>query len=241
VFFFTIASIKYALSLTTLPLWITPELNQWINLLALGFVLIFFIFLNLQVFKAYSTFDTALPLSFPLKQGTYYIGHGGNSSLVNHHYKYQAQRFALDIVKLNRWGCRARGLYPFELNKYEIFDSELYSPCDGEIVQIENELPDNIPPHRDNINLAGNNIAIKTDKYLVVLANMRINSILVTQGQLVKKGQLIGKVGNSGNTTEPHLHIHAVQGEDLENLFQGIGVPIIFEQKFLVRNSLFKA
>ncbi|MGF2037283.1 MAG: M23 family metallopeptidase [Nostoc sp. CmiVER01] len=240
-FLFAIATIKYALSFTILPLWLNPELNQWSDLLAVGFVLIFFMFLNLKAFKAHSTFEPSISLSFPLKQGTYYVAHGGNSSLVNSHYKNQAQRFALDIVKLNLWGIRARGLYPSELNRYEIFDNELYSPCDGEIVNITNELPDNIPPLKDDINLAGNKIVIKTDNYLVVLAHIRISSIIVTQGELINKGQLIAKVGNSGNTTEPHLHIHAVQGEQLEDLFHGIGVLIIFDGRFLVRNSLVKA
>jgi hypothetical protein len=117
---FAVAGIKSALSLPSLPLWIKPELNQWVDFLALGFVLILFMFLYLKAFKAYSPSEPSISLSFPLKQGTYYVAHGGNSSLVNHHYKNQAQRFALDIVKLNRWGVRARGLYPSELNRYEI-------------------------------------------------------------------------------------------------------------------------
>lgn len=238
---FATAAIKYALSLPTLPLWIKPELNQWVDLVAVGFVLTFFMFLNLSALKGYATSQPSISLSFPLKQGTYYIAHGGNSSLVNHHYKNQAQRFGLDIVKLNGWGVRARGLYPHELNRYEIFGEQLYSPCNGEVVKITDELPDNIPPDRDRINLAGNNIVLKTDRYLVVLAHMKINSIIVREGELLKKGQLIGEVGNSGNTTEPHLHIHAVQGEELENVLKGIGVPIIFDDRFLVRNSLVKA
>jgi hypothetical protein len=236
-----IAATKYALSFSTLPLWIKPELNQWVNLLAAGFILTLFMSLNLSAFKAYSTPEPSISLSFPLKQGTYYVGQGGNSSLVNHHYESQAQRFALDIVKLNGWGIRARGLYPSELNRYEIFDDELYSPCDGKVVKITDELPDNIPPHTDSINLAGNHIVIKTDKYLVLLAHMKINSIAVREGESLKKGQSIGKVGNSGNTSEPHLHIHAVQGEEIEDVLKGIGVPIVFDNRFLVRNSLVRS
>ncbi|WP_260412143.1 M23 family metallopeptidase [Alkalihalobacillus sp. TS-13] len=49
-------------------------------------------------------------------------------------------------------------------------------------------------------------------------------------GGFVKKGEEIGLVGNSGNTSEPHIHIHA--GKD------GKGVPIRFNGRFLVRNSL---
>lgn len=238
---FAVIATKSVLLLSTLPLWLKPNFNQWINLLALGCLLAFFMSLNLRILQGSPISEPTIQLSFPLKQGTYYIGQGGNSSLVNYHYENQAQRFALDIVKLNRRGVRARGLYPSELTKYEIFDDELYSPCDGEIIKITDGLPDNIPPDTDSVNLAGNNLVIKTDKYLVVVAHMKMNSIVVKEGELIKKGQLIGKVGNSGNTTEPHVHIHAVQGEEPENVFKGIGVPMLFDNRFLVRNSLVKA
>jgi murein DD-endopeptidase MepM/ murein hydrolase activator NlpD len=89
--------------------------------------------------------------------------------------------------------------------------------------------------------LAGNNIAIQFGSYIVLLAHIQMNSILVREGESIEKGQLIGKIGNSGNTSEPHLHIHVVQGEDLENVFKGVGVPIVFEDRFLVRNSLVQA
>jgi murein DD-endopeptidase MepM/ murein hydrolase activator NlpD len=46
----------------------------------------------------------------------------------------------------------------------------------------------------------------------------------------VKEGQRIGRVGNSGNTSEPHLHIHAER--------DGAGVPLRFDGRFPVRNDL---
>lgn len=66
----------------------------------------------------------------------------------------------------------------------------------------------------------------------IYLAHMQKGSVKLTSGDRVEVGETIGKVGNSGNTTEPHLHIHAeIDGE---------GVPILFDGKFLVRNSLVK-
>ncbi|WP_425492702.1 M23 family metallopeptidase [Lysinibacillus agricola] len=50
------------------------------------------------------------------------------------------------------------------------------------------------------------------------------------KGEKVKEGQILGKVGNSGNTSDPHLHIHAEK--------DGKGVAITFNDRFLVRNSL---
>lgn len=49
-------------------------------------------------------------------------------------------------------------------------------------------------------------------------------------------GQPVAEVGHTGNSTEPHLHIHAeVYRDDLQ---QYVGVPILFDGKFLVRNSV---
>jgi murein DD-endopeptidase MepM/ murein hydrolase activator NlpD len=45
-------------------------------------------------------------------------------------------------------------------------------------------------------------------------------------------------VGNSGNTTEPHLHIHASKSGTPDNLTSGIGLPILFNERFLVRNDI---
>lgn len=66
---------------------------------------------------------------------------------------------------------------------------------------------------------------------------MRQGSVAVREGDAVTTGQLIGAVGNSGNTTEPHLHIHAVRAET-DNSISGTGVPIFFHGRFLVRNSV---
>lgn len=59
---------------------------------------------------------------------------------------------------------------------------------------------------------------------------MMRESVAVDSGHAVAGGAPIGRVGNSGNTTEPHLHIHATRG--------GHGVPVTFDGRFLVRNSL---
>ncbi|MGI9182408.1 MAG: hypothetical protein ACR2H9_18165 [Longimicrobiaceae bacterium] len=48
----------------------------------------------------------------------------------------------------------------------------------------------------------------------------------------------LGRVGNSGNTTQPHLHIHGERGGTATSILDGEGVPIRFDGHFLVRNSL---
>ena len=237
---FAIAATNSLLSVADLPLWTHPNANQRFNLIVYGFLIALFAAQSVEGLMARAVPAPSLSMTFPLKQGSYYIGHGGSRKVVNHHYPSEAQRFALDIVRLNRWGLRARGVYPVSLEKYEIFGDNLYSPCDGEIVRAVDGLDDLIPPNTDRENLAGNHVIVRCGDYLVAIAHMKQNSISVKAGDTVTSGQLLGKVGNSGNTSEPHLHIHAVKGRDLDDVLKGTGVPLSFNNKFLVRNDVIK-
>ena len=184
------------------------------------------------VFTSYSVKEQAIDLAFPLKDGTYYVGHGGNHVQLNYHQAHPPQKYALDILGLNKLGTRAIGLYPKDLGKYEIYEHNLFSPCDGSVIETRNDLPDLTPPEMDPENAFGNFVALSCNGHdaIIYLAHMQNGSVSVTEGEKVTTGQLLGKVGNSGNTTEPHLHIHAE--------LDGVGVPITFERKFLVRNSI---
>lgn len=196
-------------------------------------IIVFGVF-NVFAIKSYTTDEAAIELSFPLKDGTYYIGHGGNHVQMNYHHAYLPQQYALDILKVNKLGFRAKGLYPKELENYQIYEDDLYSPCKGKVVEAENELPDFIPPEADPENATGNYVALSCENTdaILYLAHMQKGSVTVTQDEIVNVGQKIGQVGNSGNTSEPHLHIHAEK--------DGIGVPIKFNNRFLVRNSLMR-
>lgn len=192
--------------------------------------------------SGYFTANEAIELSFPLKGGIYHVGQGGSTVLVNYHAAYAPQAYALDIGRLNRFGYRAAGLYPRELEKYAIFGDTLYSPCTGVVVAARDGLPDYEPPERDPDHPEGNFVTIRCDganDVDVILAHMQQHSVLVNEGDVVAVGQPIGKVGNSGNTTEPHLHIHAERLVELpDGTEEWVGVPIRFDGRFLTRNSL---
>jgi len=179
-------------------------------------------------------------LMFPLRNGTYHIVHGGSSASMNHHYQVKAQKFALDIVKVNSWGIRASGLMPVDLSSYEIFGDKVVAPCTGEVISVENNLTDNVPPNMDPDNFIGNNAILYCDGDSILLAHLKKDSLVVKVGDQVEKGACLGEVGNTGNTTEPHLHIHAVKGKFIKVIEIAItaeGVPILFDNKFLIRND----
>ncbi len=59
-------------------------------------------------------------------------------------------------------------------------------------------------------------------------------------GGRVDQGLVIGCVGNSGISSQPHLHIHAARGGDPKGIWDGEGVPFLLDGKFLTRNRLLR-
>lgn len=195
-------------------------------------LLIIFGAYNMLVLSSYTTDEQAIELEFPLHNGTYYVGQGGDHVQMNYHHAYEPQKYALDILKLHPLGYRATGLTPKDLEKYEIYADELFSPCNGTVLEAVNDLPDLLPPATNPDQPAGNHVALRCEGVdaVIYLAHMQHGSLTVKAGDAVQVNQLMGRVGNSGNTSEPHLHIHAEK--------DGQGIPIKFDGSFLVRNSL---
>lgn len=195
-------------------------------------------FLGLTLRGFFYPAQMAVDLAFPLEDGRYYVAQGGNFPLLNYHNTHPTQRYALDIVALNPLGLRASGTNPGDLEKYEIYGKTLYSPCDGVVLEAVDNLPDLIPPATDRENPPGNYVVIGCRDVRVVLAHMKPGSLMAGEGDPVSAGQPLGQVGNSGNTSEPHLHIHAekpVPG----SAFGNEGVPMRFNGRFPVRNTVF--
>ncbi len=178
--------------------------------------------------------DGARQLSLPLRDGWFMVAQGGGNFLLNHHSDHRAQRYAADIVALTGWGFRAQGVLPEDPAAYAAFEAPVVSPCDGSVVEARDGLPDLRPPASDRANAAGNHVVIDCGAMLVELAHLREGSIVASPGDGLAVGDPIGKVGNSGNTTEPHLHIHAVDP------INGEGVQIAFDGEMPVRNRTFR-
>jgi len=179
-----------------------------------------------------------IELQFPLKGRMFVIGQGGDAIILNGHHGHPAQRYALDIIAINAAGHNASVLFPDSADDYVVWSAEVISPCDGEVVWARDGLEDAPGAQRDRDTPAGNVVAIDCGDATVFLAHLQNSSVAVSEGQRLSAGDHVGLVGNSGNTTEPHLHFHAeagpFQGEQSENP----GVPIVFEGRFLVRNDL---
>lgn len=186
----------------------------------------------------------AVDLSFPLKGGRFAVLHGGGAAL-NHHHVVPAQAHATDIVALNRRGRRASGVRPEALDAYEIFDRAVVAPCDGIVSGMSDGAPDAPIGRVDPLKPAGNHVllfcAVGDAGITLLLAHFRPGSVAVICGDRVRRGTLLGRVGNSGNSTEPHLHIHAVRGHETDPgavLATALAVPLTFDGRFLTRNAV---
>jgi hypothetical protein len=188
----------------------------------------------------------AVDLAFPLRSGTYLVVNGGGNELINAHYKtIEGQRFhpwrgqsnGVDIEKLNRLGLRARGLLPARLSAYGIFGEPLYTPCAGKVIVTQEGVEEMTPPEMDRRNMAGNYVVLSCGRAWVVLGHLQKGSVRVRQGDRLEEGQLLGQVGNTGNSGEPHLHIHAQRPGTEQAPLSGEPLPIRFEERFPVRNA----
>ncbi len=147
-------------------------------------------------------------------------------------------KYAVDIEKLNILGMSSKGLLPLELEKYEIYHQEILSPCDGKVVEVVDGLRNEMPWTGNYPYNVGNHVAIVKGDICVILGHMQKGSIPVKEGNSVKTGDVIGKVGSSGMADQPHVHIQAMKvGEGA--LWTWEGVPILFGGKNPVKNSLF--
>ncbi|MCP5558308.1 MAG: urea transporter [Verrucomicrobiaceae bacterium] len=95
------------------------------------------------------------------------------------------------------------------LEDFATFDTPVIAPCDGTIARSTDRVQDNEPGRNNPETNWGNFVLIQSDAGpLVMLAHLRHESILVTIGQRVQRGDLLGKCGNSGRSPIPHLHLH---------------------------------
>lgn len=191
-------------------------------------------------------------VAFPMGPGTYQVVNGGATQAVNAHLMtleprtdrqraYRGQSYAVDLIKLGRLGLRAPGWRPRLPSKYEIFGEPVFAPCHGRVLRAIDGMPDMPVPEVDTSRLEGNHVFIDCAGVGVLLAHLKQDSIRVRAGEPVTLGQHLGRVGNSGRSTEPHLHIHAQRIGPDEAPFSGEPLAVTLDGQFAVRNQRIKA
>jgi Peptidase family M23 len=228
------------------------QLESSINLGVLGAVALLAAYagyLGIAGLKGRSPADqTVVNITMPLAQGSYLIAQGGSNKTVNEHYTtlnetvpryaaWRGQSKGLDIISIDRFGLRASGLLPENPAEYFTFDTPVLAPCDGPVVEALDGIRDMPVPQMDREHMLGNHVIIQCDGFFVVLAHFKKGSVLVSKGQMVKAGDKLGGMGNSGNSAEPHLHIHAQRDLPAGSPISGEPLALSLDGKFYVRND----
>lgn len=165
-------------------------------------------------------------LKLPFK-GEWTVVWGGDTKELNYHVESVAQKNAFDIVIKDVKGNSFKT--DGKTNEdYYAFGKEIIAPGDGEIVLVVDGVKDNKPGELNPVYIPGNTVIIKTaqNEYLF-FAHFKQHSIKVKEGQQVTQGQLLGLCGNSGNSSEPHLHFHI---QNVENMNVATGVKCYFNK-----------
>ena len=124
---------------------------------------------------------------------------------------YIAQRYAIDWVRLNADGKTYSG-DPKDNKNYRAYGAEIHAAGAGVVTQIKDGIQQNVPGETRAVpmtleTLAGNYVLVEIgDGLFAFYAHMQPGSLRVKVGDRVRRGQVLGLVGNSGNSSEPHLH-----------------------------------
>lgn len=147
----------------------------------------------------------------------WFVFWGGTNKLVNYHYEYENQRYAYDFVIINE--NRSYESDPTLNESYFAFGKEYLAPAEGVVVSMENNVEDNEPVGTFNEQQPLGNYVILDhgNEEFSYLVHFKHQSIVVKKGDKVKQGDLLGLVGNSGNSSEPHIHFHVADSPDPMN------------------------
>lgn len=159
---------------------------------------------------------------------------GGATEEQNYHVNTRNQRRAVDLVILDAEGKSHRG--DGKVNEdYYCYGKEVLAPVDGTIITVIDGVPDNAPGSMNSYSAVGNCIIIEhAAREFSVLAHLQPHTVKVKPGDKVKTGQLLGQCGNSGNSSEPHLHLHLQNTAALQD---GTGFTPYFQKVRVTREG----
>lgn len=157
-------------------------------------------------------------------EGEWYVYWGGREIAENYHAADPAQRFALDLLVMKDGSSHQDN--PTKPESYHCWGQEILAPADGIVAVAVDGLPDQAIGATDTTNPAGNHVVLDFDHgEFGFFAHLQQGSLKVAAGDTVSRGQTIGLCGNSGNTSEPHLHFHL---QTSPTFGEGEGLPVQF-------------
>jgi hypothetical protein len=165
--------------------------------------------------------------------GTWYVYNGGVTPETSHSWDLLAQRYAYDFVVADGQRARHAPDSGDAVSDYWTYNQEILAPAEGVVRQVRDGVRDAPGVGTGWVDwlsrdFRGNFVVIQHAPHeYSLLAHLVPGSIVVAPGQRVQSGQPIGRCGNSGHSTEPHLHF---QLQDHPDFYRAVSLPISFGQ-----------
>lgn len=167
-----------------------------------------------------------LPFERPADDGRWYVAWGGRTAIENYHVRAADQRFAYDFLVM-RGDAVAAGEGARNEDHF-CWGEPVLAPAAGTVVKAVGGHPDNERPgaNSEGVPPPGNHVVIAHGEgEYSLIAHFQAGSLAVREGQRVEAGALLGRCGNSGRSSMPHVHYHLQTGAAFG---EGVGLPAFF-------------
>ncbi|MBF4574298.1 M23 family metallopeptidase [Herbiconiux sp. VKM Ac-1786] len=195
------------------------------------------------------TTDDAVVLGYPLR-GTFRARNSPARRVPSHGTHLMGTTYAIDLIPVDPRGRSAppswRALVTSESpERFVGFGAPVLAPVTGRVVIAHDGEPDHAARRSQPAlaaylagqarrlregpaAIAGNHVVIAADEGgpFILVAHLRRGSVAVVVGERMRAGQFIGRCGNSGNSTQPHVHLQATDSTDWPT---ARGLPIVFD------------
>ena len=166
--------------------------------------------------------------------GEWFVANGGATPKTSHSWDILGQRFALDFVQADEAFQTHTGRGT-KAEEYFCYGREICAAADGTVVAVEDRVRQAFLGWGvcdfTARSFVGNHVLVKhAEGEFALYAHLVCGSVTVAPGDRVDRGQVLGRCGHTGHSTEPHLHFHL---QDSADLFRGMGLPVRFSHLFV--------
>lgn len=176
---------------------------------------------------------STIPLGLPFRD-RWFVFWGGDTLELNSHVQHASQRRAADLVIVDDRGKSYRS--GGKRNEdYYAYGQEILTVAGGKVVTVIDGVPDNEPGSMNPYFALGNAVIVEHEpKVYSVYAHLKPHSIRAEVGVKVRRGQVLGLCGNTGNSSEPHLHFQLQDGPLFEKSW---GIEPVWAGVQVLRNG----
>jgi hypothetical protein len=166
-------------------------------------------------------------LLLPTK-GTWFVASGGRGKELNQHWGLVDQQFAVDLIVVDAEG-RSHRSNGAKREHYLAWSRPVYAVAAGRVVRAVGTLKDCDIGYSDSENIDGNHVMLAHSNGTYSLYDhLKQGSLQVQFGDSISQGAAIGLIGNSGNSSQPHLHLQLQTTSDLDPTI-AVSLPMLFK------------